>query len=152
MISFLDLHKVNQRFEATFKGRFQEFLDSGYYILGNQVTAFESAFANYCGVKHCIGVGNGLDALRLILEGYKITGRLKAGDEVLVASHTFIATILAIKQAGLIPVLVEADTATYNFDLHALEKNITRSSRAIIPVHLYGQLAPMEGINARGIL
>lgn len=148
MIPFLDLHKINARFETEFQQRFKDFLDSGYYILGNQVKVFEAAFSSYCGTKHCIGVGNGLDALRLILEGYKLLGRLKEGDEVLVASNTYIATILAIKQAGLQPVLVEAEAATFNFDLDALNTAITTNTKAIMPVHLYGQLAPMEAINA----
>ncbi|PKA83620.1 dTDP-4-amino-4,6-dideoxygalactose transaminase [Ulvibacter sp. MAR_2010_11] len=146
MIPFLDLRKINQRFESQFKERFQQFLNSGYYILGSQVTTFENQFAAYCGVKHCIGVGNGLDALRLILEGYKILGKVKEGDSVLVASNTFIATILAIKQAGLLPVLVEAEAETYNFDIESIEKAISKTTRAIMPVHLYGQLAPMEAI------
>lgn len=148
MIPFLDLHKVNARFEADLQQRFKDFLDSGYYILGNQVKAFEAAFANYCGTKHCIGVGNGLDALRLILEGYKFIGKLKEGDAVLVASNTFIATIIAIKQAGLKPILVEAEDAMFNFNLDALESTITEETKAIMPVHLYGQLAPMDAINA----
>lgn len=147
MIPFLDLHKINVRFEAEFQLRFKAFLDSGYYILGNNVNSFENSFAEYCGTKHCIGVANGLEALRLILEGYKTIGRLQEGDEVLVASNTYIATILAIKQAGMTPVLVEATTETYNFDIQALEKAISETTKAIIPVHLYGQLAPMESIS-----
>ncbi len=146
MIPFLDLHKINSRFEQDFKQRFDEFLDSGYYILGNQLSAFESEFATYCGVKYCVGVGNGLDALRLILEGYKLMGRIKPGDEVLVAANTFIATILAIKQAGLTPVLVEADKDSYNFDLDALSRAIGPKTKAIMPVHLYGELSPMEAL------
>ena len=146
MIPFLDLKAINQRFEAKFQNSFKQFLDSGYYILGNQVKLFEANFAGYCGVTHCIGVGNGLDALRLILEGYKILGKLKENDEVLVASNTYIATILAIKQAGLKPVLVEADLNTYNFDLNSLKSNISEKTKAIMPVHLYGQLSPMEEI------
>jgi dTDP-4-amino-4,6-dideoxygalactose transaminase len=146
MIPFLDLHKINQRFEVTFKERFQEFLDSGYYILGNQVASFESSFAAYCGVKHCIGVGNGLEALRLILEGFKVMGKLAEGDEVIVASNTYIATILAIKQSRLVPVLVEAEAANYNFDMNQLEKSIGAKTKAIMPVHLYGQLSPMSTI------
>jgi len=146
MIPFLDLKAINKRFETQFQHRFQQFLDSGYYILGSQVKEFEEAFANYCGVKHCIGVGNGLDALRLILEGYKILGKLKDDDEVLVASNTYIATIIAIKQAGLKPVLVEADVATYNFNLAALQNSISEKTKAIMPVHLYGKLSPMEEI------
>ena len=146
MIPFLDLQSINKRFEPEFLKRFQDFLDSGYYILGNQVKLFEANFARYCGSQYCIGVGNGLDALRLILEGYKALGKLHEGDEVLVASNTYIATILAIKQAGLIPVLVEANLDTYNFDLPYLKKAITNKTRAIMPVHLYGQLAPMKVI------
>ncbi|MCG2419598.1 DegT/DnrJ/EryC1/StrS family aminotransferase [Aequorivita sp. F47161] len=146
MIPFLDLKEINQRFETEFQSNFQQFLDSGYYILGNQVKLFESNFSRFCGTKHCIGVGNGLDALRLILEGYKILGKLKENDEVLVASNTYIATILAIKQAGLQPVLVEADFNTYNFDLTSLKNSITENTKAIMPVHLYGQISPMGEI------
>ncbi len=146
MIPFLDLKAINQRFEAKFQSSFKQFLDSGYYILGNQVKLFEANFASYCDVKHCIGVGNGLDALRLILEGYKILGRLNENDEVLVASNTYIATIIAIKQAGLKPVLVEADIDSYNFDVTSLKNSISQKTKAIMPVHLYGALSPMEEI------
>ena len=147
MIPFLDLHKINARFEAEFQLRFKAFLDSGYYILGNNVKAFENSFAEYCGTKHCIGVANGLEALRLILEGYKELGKLQEGDEVLVASNTYIATILAIKQAGMTPVLVEADLETFNFNIEAIQEAISEKTKAIMPVHLYGQLAPMADIS-----
>lgn len=147
MIPFLDLKKINARFEKQFQTEFQSFLDSGYYILGSKVSTFEKEFAAYCGTAHCVGVGNGLDALRLILEGYKVLGRLQTGDEVIVASNTFIATILAIKQVGMTPVLVEADATTFNFDLKNLKESITEKTRAIMPVHLYGQLSPMDEIN-----
>ena len=146
MIPFLDLHSINARFETAFKENFQQFLDSGYYILGNQVRAFEEAYASYCGTKYCIGVANGLDALRLILEGYKLLGKLKENDEILVASNTYIATIIAIKQAGLTPVLVEGEEHYYNFSMEELANAITPKTKAIMPVHLYGQLAPMEAI------
>jgi dTDP-4-amino-4,6-dideoxygalactose transaminase len=146
MIPFLDLKAINQRFEKEFQNSFQQVLDSGYYILGSQVKLFEANFARYCGTTHCIGVGNGLDALRLILEGYKILGKLKENDEILVASNTYIATILAIKQAGLKPVLAEVDLDTYNFDLASLQKSISQKTKAIMPVHLYGQLSPMDEI------
>ncbi len=146
MIPFLDLKTINKRFEDEFQSSFQQFLDSRYYILGNQVKLFEANFARFCGAKHCIGVGNGLDALRLILEGYKILGKLNENDEVLVASNTYIATILAIKQAGLKPVLVEADFDTYNFDLDSLKNSISKKTKVIMPVHLYGQLSPMDEI------
>ena len=147
MIPFLDLHKINTRFEAEFQLRFKAFLDSGYYILGNNVKAFENSFAEYCGTKHCIGVANGLEALRLILEGYKELGKLQEGDEVLVASNTYIATILAIKQAGMTPVLVEAEMETFNFNIEAIQEAISETTKAIMPVHLYGQLAPMTDIS-----
>ncbi len=147
MIPFLDLHKINQRFETEFQNCFKDFLDSGYYILGENVAAFEKEFAAYCGTSYCIGVGNGLDALRLILEGYKVLGKLKVGDEILVASNTYIATILAIKQAGLTPVMVESEADTFNFNLEALQKEITKKTKAIMPVHLYGQLSPMKAIS-----
>jgi len=147
MIPFLDLHKINARFEAEFQLRFKAFLDSGYYILGNNVKAFENSFAEYCGTRHCIGVANGLEALRLILEGYKELGKLQEGDEVLVASNTYIATILAIKQAGMTPVLVEAEMKTFNFDIEAIQEAISEKTKAIMPVHLYGQLAPMADIS-----
>lgn len=148
MIPFLDLHQVNLRFEGEFKANYEEFLNSGRYILGEQLQLFEKEFADYCGTLECIGVGNGLEALRLILEAYKVMDRLKTGDEVLVSSNTYIATILAIKQAGLKPLLVETDPNTYNFKIDDLAKVATQKTKAIMPVHLYGQLSPMEEINS----
>ena len=148
MIPFLDLHKVNKQYDSEFQNSFKVFLDSGYYILGENVAAFEKDYAKYCGTKYCIGVGNGLDALRLIIEGYKVLGFLSEKDEVLVASNTYIATILAIKQAGLTPVLVEANVNSYNFNYQHLKSAITSKTKAIMPVHLYGQLSPMVEITA----
>ncbi len=146
MIPFLDLKKLNQPFEAAFQAKFRSFLDSGYYILGTAVHEFETAFAAYCGTKYAIGTGNGLEALRFILEGYKVLGKLSEGDEVLVASNTYIATLLAIRQAHLVPVLVEAEADTYNFSVAVVEAAITKKTKAIMPVHLYGQLAPMDAL------
>lgn len=146
MIPFLDLKAINARYENEFQKRFQRFLDSGHYILGSELKLFEANFARFCGTKYCIGTGNGLDALRLILEGYKILGKLKENDEVLVASNTFIATIIAIKQTGLKPVLVESESEFYNFDLNSLEKAVSEKTKAIMPVHLYGQISPMDEI------
>lgn len=146
MIPFLDLKAINARYEEEFKKRFQRFLNSGHYILGSELKLFEANFARFCGTKYCIGTGNGLDALRLILEGYKILGKLEENDEVLVASNTFIATIIAIKQAGLKPVLVESESEYYNFDLKSLEKTVSEKTKAIMPVHLYGQISPMHEI------
>lgn len=148
MIKFLDLHKINLQYEPAFQERFRSFLDKGWYILGEEVQAFEQQFAQYCGTKHCIGVGNGLDALVLIFKGYIELGKLKKGDEVIVAANTYIASILAILQADLVPVLVEPNAKTFNIDPKEVEKAITTKTKAILAVHLYGQLSDMEAINA----
>lgn len=148
MIPFLDLKKINAPFEQEFKNKFDSFLEKGWYVLGEEVQLFEAEYAQYCGTTHCVGTANGLDALRLIFEGYKILEQLQEGDEVLVASNTYIATIIAIKQAGLIPVLVEASLLTYNFDFEDLEHKITPKTKVVLPTHLYGKLTDMERINA----
>jgi len=123
-------------------------LDAGWYILGKQDEKFEEEFAAYCGTKHCIGVANGLDALILILEAYKELGKLKHDDEVLVPSNTYIASILAVSKAGLTPVLVEPDPRTFLINPNNVEEKITSRTKAILPVHLYGQLCDMSAINA----
>jgi len=146
MIKFLDLHKVNARFETEFKERFQQFLNTGYYILGNGVSTFETNYANYCGTKYCIGVSNGLDALVLIFKGYIALGKLKKGDEIIVPANTFIASILAILEAGLIPVFVEPDTETYNINSSEIKHCVSSKAKAILVVHLYGQLAEIKAI------
>lgn len=148
MIKFLDLHKVNARFELKFQDLFKVFLDSGQYILGEQVIAFEKKFANYCGARYCIGVSNGLDALILIFEAYIKLGLLNKNDEVIVPSNTFIASIMAIEKAGLKPVLVEPDYATYNISASEIKKSITSKTKAILVVHLYGMLADMDSISS----
>ncbi len=102
MIPYLDLHKINDRHRADFEAAFASFMDRGQTILGAAVTQFESEYAAYCGVKHCVGVGNGLDALRLIFEAYKVMGKLSNGDKVAICAHTYVATVLSVKQAGLI--------------------------------------------------
>ncbi|UMY65538.1 MULTISPECIES: DegT/DnrJ/EryC1/StrS aminotransferase family protein [unclassified Flavobacterium] len=143
MIPFLDLHKVNEPFEADFRDRMQRFLDKGWYILGEETAAFEAEFAAYCGTEYAVGVANGLDALTLILTAYIELGRLQAGDEVIVAANTYIASILAIKQAGLVPVPVEPDEASFNLDPSRVEAQLTSRTKALLPVHLYGQLCDM---------
>ncbi|GGG06163.1 aminotransferase [Dokdonia pacifica] len=148
MIPFLDLRALNAPYDAEFQEKFKAFLEKGWFILGDEVRLFEEEFAAYCGTKHCIGTANGLDALRLILEGYKILGKLSEGDEVLVASNTYIATILGIRQAGLVPVLVEANLETYNFDFADLQMKVTVKTKVVMPTHLYGQLADMEAMSA----
>lgn len=119
------------------------FLKEGRYILGEQVRRFEEEFADYCGVKYCIGVGNGLSALELILRAYKIG----EGDEVIVPANTYVATVLAISAVGASPVMVEPDERTYNIDPEKLPQAITKRTKAVIPVHLYGQCADMKAIN-----
>lgn len=147
MISFLDLKKINEKYTNHYFAALKDVLDSGWYILGKNVTAFEEAFAAYCGTRHCIGVANGLDALILILEAYKEMGLFADGDEVLVPSNTYIASILAVSRAGLSPVLIEPGIDTYLMDPDLLETKITPRTRAILPVHLYGQVCDMDSIN-----
>jgi dTDP-4-amino-4,6-dideoxygalactose transaminase len=147
MIKFLDLHKINESYEALFQAKLKSVLDKGWYILGNEVEQFENHFADYCGTKFCIGVGNGLDALTLIFKAYIELGKLQKGDEVIVPANTYIASVLAIMQADLVPVLVEPDEKTYNLNPNLLAEKITSKTKAILVVHLYGQLAVMEKIN-----
>jgi dTDP-4-amino-4,6-dideoxygalactose transaminase len=148
MIKFLDLQKINSSYQDQFQEKMKLVLDRGWFILGDEVKTFEDNFAAYCGTKYCIGVGNGLDALVLILKANIQLGRLQKGDEVIVPANTFIATILSILQADLVPVLIEPKLETYTIDSDLIETHITSKTRAIIPVHLYGQLADMEKINA----
>lgn len=147
MIPFLNLTKINQPFEAAFQEKVKQFFEAGWYILGKEVSAFEAGFASYCGTKYCIGVGNGLDALVLIFKGYIELGKLQKGDEVLVPANTYIASILAVLQADLVPVFIEPKLETYTVDPHAIEAKITAKTKAIMPVHLYGQLCEMTTIN-----
>jgi dTDP-4-amino-4,6-dideoxygalactose transaminase len=148
MIKFLDLHKLNKPFEAQFLSKTAAFLDKGCYILGDEVKQFEQSFATFSQSKHCIGVGNGLDALVLILKAYIELGKLKKGDEILVPANTYIASVLAILQADLLPVFVEPTIETYNIDPNLIEEKITSKTKAVLVVHLYGQLAEMDKINA----
>jgi dTDP-4-amino-4,6-dideoxygalactose transaminase len=143
-VPFLDLGRLHQEIRGPLEGAFRRVMDSGRYVMGPEVDAFESEFAHYCGVEYCIGVGNGLDALHLLLRAYGIG----TGAEVLVPSNTFIATWLAVSRCGATPVPIEPCAATYNIDPDALDAAITSRTRAIIPVHLYGQPADMDAINA----
>jgi dTDP-4-amino-4,6-dideoxygalactose transaminase len=143
MIPFLDLKAPHQELRADLESAFHEVLDSGWFTQGSQLKAFEEEYAHYCGVKHCIGVGNGLDALHLILRAYEIG----EGDEVIVPSNTYIATWLAVNQAGATPIPVEPDELTYNINSRLIEASITSNTKAIMAVHLYGQPADMDAIN-----
>lgn len=142
-VPFLDLSAPWSELRVELDAAWHRVMASGWYILGKEVAAFEEEFAAYCGARHCIGVGNGLDALHLILRGYGIG----PGDEVIVPSNTYIATWLAVTYAGAVPVPVEPDEATYNLDPAQIEAAITPRTKAIIPVHLYGQSADMDAIS-----
>lgn len=145
-IPFLDLGSINNQYREDLIAAATRVIDSGRYLLGQEVALFEQEFATYCGVSHCVGTANGLDALTLTLRAWKELGRLKDGDEVLVPANTYIATILAITENRLKPILIEPDEATYNLCPHKLRSSITSNTKVIISVHLYGQLAPMSAI------
>lgn len=148
MINFLNLKKINEQHKAEMMEATSRVIDSGWFIMGKELESFENNFAEYCGTKHCLGVANGLDALVLILWAYKKMGVLKDGDEVIVPANTYIASILAISQNNLVPVLVEPSLSSYNLDPALIEKNITDKTKAILVVHLYGQIAEMGAIMA----
>lgn len=148
MIPFLDLKAINGQYRDDLIKAATDVIDSGWYVQGQQVSAFEEEFANYCGTKHAIGVANGLDALILILRAYKELGKLKEGDEIIVPANTYIASILAITENRLKPILVEPHESTYNLDPNLIERSITPKTKAVLAVHLYGQLADMPTINA----
>src|SRR5215510_5363749 len=143
-VPFLDFVGPYDELKAELDEAYFRFMRSAWYILGEEVEAFEEEFAAYCGAKHCIGVGNGLEALHLILRGYGIG----AGDEVIVPANTYIATWLAVSYTGATPVPVEPDPRTYNLDPSLTAQAITPQTKAIIPVHLYGQPADMDPILA----
>ena len=142
MIEFLNLRRVNAVHEPALRSAVERVIGSGWYVLGEETSRFEAEFAAYCGVRHCIGVANGLDALALILRASGIG----PGDEVVVPANTFIATWLAVTQVGASPVAVDPHPTTCNLDPAAFEAAITRRTRAVIPVHLYGQPAALEPI------
>lgn len=148
MINFLDLKSINQLCRQELIDACTRVIDSGWYIGGSELQQFEQRYAEYCGTKHCIGVANGLDALVLVIRAWKELGYLSEGDEILVPSNTYIASILAISENGLIPVLVEPDPATFNICPLKAEAAITSKTKAILPVHLYGRLADMPAIMA----
>ncbi|REL38638.1 DegT/DnrJ/EryC1/StrS family aminotransferase [Rhodohalobacter sp. SW132] len=146
MIKFLDLKNINEPYGKDIENAIKRVVKSGWYILGKEVGAFEREYADYIGVGHTVGVGNGLDALRIILQAYMVMGEMEEGDEVIVPSNTFIASIMAITENRLKPVLVEPDIETYNIDPNQIEKKITGKTKAIMIVHLYGQNAHSQKI------
>ncbi|WOS42811.1 DegT/DnrJ/EryC1/StrS family aminotransferase [Xanthomonas rydalmerensis] len=147
-VPFLDLRASNARYADELKAAAARVIDSGWYVLGEELDAFEREFAAYCGTAHAIGVGNGMDALTLILRGYRALGRLREGDEVLVPGNTFIASFLAISENRLRPVPLEPDAASFNLDPAQVERAIGPRTKAILAVHLYGQLAEMAALRS----
>lgn len=142
MIKFLDLYKINERYRKEIDAKIKDILDSGWYLLGEQCKQFEDNFAKFCGTKYCVGCANGLDALKLIIKGYGFSG----SDEIIVPANTYIASILAISENNCIPVLVEPDINTYNINPELIEEKITSRTKAIMVVHLYGQVVKMDKI------
>ena len=141
-VPFVSFRPMERKLDADLRAAFARVLDNSWYIEGKEDAAFEAAFADYCGAKYCVGCGNGLDALVLILKALGIG----PGDEVIVPSNTFIATVLAISYAGATPVFVEPVLASYNIDPARIEAAITEKTKAIMAVHLYGQCADMDPI------
>ncbi len=146
-VNFLDLKKINLEYEVPFKSALNNILNEGWFIMGENLKQFENEYSIYCGTKSCIGVANGLDALTLIFRGYKELGYLNDGDEVIVPSNTYIASILAISANNLKPVLVEPSLETYTIDVALIEENITSKTKCILAVSLYGQTANFNEIN-----
>jgi dTDP-4-amino-4,6-dideoxygalactose transaminase len=140
MIKFLDLQKINLQHQTEIEAQLLEVFRSGWYLLGEKLKNFENNFSSYIGSSHAIGVANGLDALRLILKAYIEMGIMAVGDEIIVPSNTYIASILAISDNGLIPVLVEPDINSYNIDVSKIEEKISSKTKAILIVHLYGRI------------
>jgi dTDP-4-amino-4,6-dideoxygalactose transaminase len=145
-VPFYSLDYVNRALGDALRESFSDVLDSKWFIRGIRCREFEEAFAAYCGKKACVGVGNGLDALTLMLKASILLGRMAKGDEVIVPANTFVATVLAVRAAGLVPVLVEPNPETCNLDVSRLAESCSEKTRAILAVHLYGRLADMSAI------
>ncbi|WP_296150840.1 DegT/DnrJ/EryC1/StrS aminotransferase family protein [uncultured Flavobacterium sp.] len=148
MIKFLDLQKINLAYQNEIEERMLQTFRDGWYLLGKQTFTFENNLKKFIGVEHAIGVANGLDALRLIFRAYIELGLMQKGDEVIVPANTYIASLLAISDNGLIPILVEPELETYNIDVAKIEEKITEKTKAIMVVHLYGQIVYSKNIEA----
>lgn len=148
MIKFLDLQKINTQYADELKQAAADVIDSGWFLMGNQLSSFENKLANYVGAAHAIGVANGLDALRLILKAYIDMGIMTEGDEVIVPANTYIASLLAISDNRLKPILVEPNSDSYNLDIDLIEQHITPKTKAIMVVHLYGQVCWSNELSA----
>ena len=146
MVKYLDLQKINASFEPELTEAVERTVTSGWYLFGVEVEEFERRFARYCGVGHCVGVGNGLDALTLIFMSYVSLGRMQRGDEVIVPANTYIASILAVLRAGLKPVFCEPEWETCDIDADKIEALVTSRTKAVMVVHLYGRMCRMDTV------
>lgn len=146
MIKFLDIQKITRQHSREIHAAVSRVIDAGWYLLGKEVATFEKNYADYVGTQYCIGVANGLDALRIILRAYMELEEMRPGDEIIVPANTYIASILAVSSVGLVPVLVEPDISTLLMDDQKIESAITSKTRGIMVVHLYGQCAYTEHI------
>jgi len=141
MIKFLDLQKINAQYNQELKDTANRIIDSGWYLMGKELEHFEKNYAAFCGVQYCLGVANGLDALRLIFKAYIEMGLMEKGDEVIVPANTYIASVLAISDNDLVPVFVEPNKETFNLDSSLLNQALTKKTKAVLTVHLYGQIS-----------
>ncbi|HBT86662.1 MAG: DegT/DnrJ/EryC1/StrS family aminotransferase [Fermentimonas sp.] len=146
MIKFLDIQKITNNHSAEIHSAAARVIDSGWYLIGEEVKSFEKSYAQYTGTDYCVGVANGLDALRIILRAYIEMGIMQEGDEIIVPANTYIASIIAISDNRLVPVLVEPDINTYQIDENRIESAITSKTKGLMIVHLYGQCAYSEKI------
>ena len=146
-IPFLDLKRINAKYRQELQDSCAKVINSGWYILGQEVAKFEEEFAKYCGSRYCFGVANGLDALILIFRAFKELNKISDGDEVIVPANTYIASIMAITANNLVPILVEPDINSYNLNPQLIEAKISKKTKAILAVHLYGRIADMQSIN-----
>jgi dTDP-4-amino-4,6-dideoxygalactose transaminase len=148
MIKFLDLQKINAQYADELKKAASDVIDSGWFLMGERLTSFENKLSDFIGVQHTVGLANGLDALRLILKAYIDMGIMSEGDEVIVPANTYIASLLAISDNRLIPVLVEPNALSFNLDIDLIESHITPKTKAIMIVHLYGQVSWSDKLSA----
>lgn len=148
MIEFLNLKKINERYIEEIQESCERVIKSGWFILGKELKEFENEFAKYCNVKYAIGVANGLDALNLVLKAWKILGKIKDGDHIIVPANTYIASVLAISENNLKPVFAEPNANTFNIDIESVKSVYSADVKAILPVHLYGQICQMKEIKA----
>lgn len=145
-VEFLNLKDINRQYQDELKQACERVIDSGWYINGHELESFETNFSQWCGNEFCVGVGNGFDALNLIIRAWKEQGLLSDGDEVIVQANTFIASVLAIVENGLVPVFADPCEKSFNLNIHSIESVCTEQTKVIMPVHLYGQISPMKEI------